>query len=204
MAKKPKMRLPDETDRLAWVTPDPTSDPVVPARHYLELDIETAQLHVSTVYQAEGGQSMRSWHGIERRYALPTYTDAERLTVSVNAGLFAKLFRTILAGSSVYWDGNNRVGRLTDAALQAEAELRDALGGFELDAPNGGLWEAGDWLSGIAPAEEYGITADTEDEGLEAIAEQIEHDARAEGAVVVGTLAHLQWVREQQTEDERN
>jgi hypothetical protein len=80
-------------------------------------------------WNAEIGNAVPSavWHGIIRRYDCPFTTKTQaRAFYAENRDLFA----AVVNGLSEKWDGNNYVGKLTPAAIDAEEsieyELRNA------------------------------------------------------------------------------
>lgn len=185
-----RFRLPEETDRYAWIVADPTASPAAACEVRLTLDTESGELQVNFERQAFGGDTMREVEGLDVSVQLPKTPDAVRVTTAINAGKFDQLLERMCGDDDL-------------DAWRASSELEDALSDYELNEPQAGVYEAGFWLDGIDPAEEYGITADSSEEVLEAIASQIEAEAYQDcGAVLVGTLAHLQWVREQLQDDD--
>lgn len=97
----------------------------------------------------------------------------------------APLARAVAAGHETYWDGYNMVGRLTtDEAREADEELRalfDEGGGLVWTRSDVTVWSPSDWLGEYA---RDGITADTTDDELEAIAEEDALIAADDGAVL--------------------
>src|SRR5690606_6095881 len=87
------------------------------------------------------------------------------------------------------WDGNNHVCRMTDDAMMADGELERLL----RDYPHvhGGAWDAGDWLYEAYESGDLGLTAETTDEELEALAERWEQEARDAGICLLGTIEAL-------------
>lgn len=199
-----RFRVKPETDRLAWICPDPSANPPVPLQHYLALDTRDGSLFVGWSYQSDNAVPMGVWHGIVRRYNLPTATNAEALTKAINKGEFDGLFDRICKGTEVVWNGNNHVARSTDDVVAAEEELLEELATYTLAPDTGGLWDAADWLQYIDIAAEYGITSDTTDEELEEIAERIEAEARSDGAVVYRTLETLEDARRELDDEDDN
>jgi len=178
-----------EMDKTALVEHDPSSQAFRAMSPYLELDLEDEKtpLYLGTVYGIDGAPES-VWHGRRRRYWLPNNVNAEELTTDINAGVFNELFQRILDGSEVVWDGDNYVGRLNEDARKAEEELEEELEGYEDESI--GLYEAGDWLQDSS-TESLGVTASSTDEELAKIAQELEEEARAEGAVVVGIEEYL-------------
>lgn len=186
--KKATFRVP-EMERTELLEVDPSSQSLRPQTPYIELDLTSPDkpLDIDTYCQIDG-TPISVWHGVVRRYCLSPYTNAEDLTTDINAGVFDELFQRIVDGSEVEWDGDNHVGRLNEDAREAEEELEKLLEDYADGSI--GLWEAGDWLQHNAD-EDLGVTASSTDEELAKKAKELEDDARAEGAVVVGIEEHL-------------
>ena len=84
------------------------------------------------------------------------------------------------AGHSVFWDGSNHVGRLTEDAADAMAEIEREIAASADDDDYIQVWDAGDWLQ-LSSAEDLEITAETTDEELDAIAKRLTDEAKHEG-----------------------
>lgn len=153
-----------------------------PQPAYIELDTQDGSLHAD--YNAEIGNAIpfSVYHGLHRRYGIPILTGdaANRVMEEI-----APLAERIVAGTEVEWDGNNNVAVLTADALAAEEELEAHLGlpsqdyGYQ-DGPNQGFDESdlvGVWDIDAATngceVDEYDITADTTDDRLDEIEQNI-------------------------------
>ncbi|MEU0937550.1 hypothetical protein [Embleya sp. NPDC005971] len=158
---------------------------------YIELDLRNGTLLAS--YNAEIGNAVpfSVHHGFERRWDV---SQREHLTLSVptadaaNAFMkrIAPLADRILADWEEYWDGNNHVARLGEDALAAE-EAIEALVDVPWDeADLVAVWDV-DGATNGDEVTEYGITADTTDERLDEIEEEIRVSmaGAGEGDVVV-------------------
>src|SRR5690606_40606943 len=139
---------------------------------YLALDTRDGSIWLSTRAQADNTVPMEVWHGIVRRYYLPANVDAQRLTQEINSGAFDSLFERIVDGSEIVWDGQNLVCRMTDDAYAADRELGERL----MDYPytHEGAIFAGYWLWYAYANGDLGLTAETTDEELEALAERLD------------------------------
>lgn len=185
------------TDELAFVSDDPTSTTGEPLSHYLELDIEYKRVRFGERYSTDNAVPMRVWHGLVRRYELPTFTDAVALTQAINNGEFDSLLGRIVENTEIVWDGHNWVCEFHPDAEEAEQELQEKLRDYELDMGDcGGVWSARDWLRHVDIAQEYGVTADSTEEELERIAEKIEKEARVDKVVLYGLRDTLRQVRD--------
>ena len=118
-----------------------------------------------------------------------------------------ELLSRICDGHIIEWDGNNHVGRMTDDAADAHNELVLELEDADALPEPAGLWDVCNWLDGIgrdAVREEYGITADTTDSELDAIAKRIDEEAANENVVLYGTWEYVVQLREEAAEDEED
>jgi hypothetical protein len=66
----------------------------------------------------------------------------------------------------------------------------------EVEVEDCGRLDAGDWLT-----DDAGVTADTTDAGLAALAVQLREEAARETIVLDGLEAHLEWVRDRLIEE---
>jgi hypothetical protein len=137
---------------------------------YIELDLREGTLLADYNSEIGTGIPFSVYHGFERRYGIPvlTGTAADELMREL-----APLAERILADWESDFDGNNRVAVLGEDAQAAEAELEELLreretGPDELVAE----WGIDGAVNG-AEAEEYDITADTTDERLAEIEDEI-------------------------------
>lgn len=197
-----KYRVTPITDPNALCSPDYSAAPIRPCEPYLELDTRDGTLYIGTQHQCENMIPFSVRYGICRRYDIPYDIDAERLTTAINNGEFDELFERIYVGTDYEWDGNNYVAELSDDARNAEDELQDLIDEIAAAGISAALWAAGDWLAAIDVAAEFGITVDTTDAELKAIATRIEDEAAQERVVVYDTEEYLQDVRQNLQYDE--
>ncbi|MGW5042184.1 hypothetical protein ACWEQK_28905 [Streptomyces parvulus] len=174
---------------------------------YIELDLRHDSLLAD--YNSEVGNAVpfAVHHGFERRYPIPILTgDAADRVLDEIAPMAAR----VLADWEEAWDGNNMVVRLGEAAQAAEAEIEEhlglALGHGDLGFENQGFddsdlvaqWDI-DGATNGCEAEEYGITAETSDEGLDEIERRILTDLAGCGdspvAVCHGLDTYLRGLR---------
>jgi hypothetical protein len=139
---------------------------------YIELDLNEGTLLAD--YNSEVGNAVPStvFHGFERRYSIPTLTGsaADDLMRQI-----APLADRILADWEKVWDGNNHVARFGEDAAVAEEEILAAIGYDPEDRDTADLvavWDVDGACNG-AEVEDYDITADTTDERLDEIEEDI-------------------------------
>lgn len=189
-----------ETDPLALLSADPSSNPTRACWNALHLDPSTGKLWLDSHYHLDGTPA-EVWHGLQHRYSLPETVDAEAITEAINAGAIDPLVSRIVEGFDNVWDGNNHVGRLSDDAEEADKALS---AWCETNAPtlsgeSAGLWSAGDWFDGIGRdgvADEYGITAETTDAELEALASRMDDEAREHNVVLESAYNYIDAIRD--------
>lgn len=177
----------------AFCVADPTTNPTRPMTHFLTLDTRDGVVDIVEAYSTDG-YPLAARAGHVRRYAIPHTTDAAALTTAVKDGEFTRLLERVRSGAELVWDGNNYVTRVTDHVTTAEMKIREKIREHDMDTEFGGLWDAWDWVQGIDPAD-LGITADSTDEQLEAVAQELEAEAQAHGAVLYHTRQMLEAVR---------
>ena len=181
-------RVEQAENRTDFCEADPSAGTLKPMEVYLHIDLNTHKTYIDTYYHIDG-VPVEIWHGVVRRYRIQSDVDAVELTADINNGKFDEVLSRIVDGSDVVWDGDNWVGRLTDDGHDAEHDLEKILLEYSGDGMIG-LWEAGDWLQDSS-TESLGVTASSTDEELAKIAQELEEEARAEGAVVVGIEEYL-------------
>jgi len=138
---------------------------------YIWLDCESATM--GAAYNGEIGNAVPSdiYHGLVRRYYLPypIYASAANNLMA----MIMPLAERVCAGFEAVWDGSNRIGTLSDDALQAESEIEHLIA-QSLDEESDAIkvWDAADWLDSTDPltvAEELGITADMSEDDVLAL-----------------------------------
>ena len=166
---------------------------------YVELDCETGRFTADYNPEIGYGVPEAVWHGCTRRYEIPCLLadPANKLLAELRP-----LAQRIVDGYETIWDGNNHVGSLDEDAQTAEAELARCCTEL-MEQPNEAdcivEWDAEEWLSGCDVAAEYGITAQTTDKELDAIAKRIENEADAN--IMISDLpSYLRSVREEVAE----
>ncbi len=151
------------------------------------------------------------WHHRHLTISVKTYgggpVDGPALVDWLRDDEGQELLSRICDGHSIEWNGNNHVGRLTDDAEDAYNELSMELADADALPEPAGLWDVGDWLDGVgrdAVREEYGITADTTESELYAIAKRIDEEAANENVVLYGTWEYVVQLREKAAEEEED
>jgi len=117
----------------------------------------------------------------------------------------APLADRVLAGSEIEWDGNNHVGKLDEDAQDASDEIERICDELE-PAPSETVteWDACEFYDAVK--DELGVTADSTDAELEALAEELEEedsidDGTGGPMVLNGTLEFLQSIRDDLREE---
>jgi hypothetical protein len=161
-----------------------------PQPAYVQLDCETGKLTAD--YNGEIGNAVpfAVWHGLRLRWAIPPLKAgaANRLLEAL-----VPIAEKIVAGFSREWDGSNHVGRYTEAADEAIEDAREVCRDFGGDDDAIQSWDAADWLLDTPK----GLTAETTDEELAALAESLEAEADASGRFVLGLARHLERLRDE-------
>ncbi|MER5618747.1 hypothetical protein [Streptomyces sp. NPDC002215] len=174
---------------------------------YIELDLRQELLLAD--YNSEIGNAVpfSVRHGLDRRYSIPVVTaDAANRVMREIAPLAAR----ILADWEEVWDGRNMVARLGTDAIAAEDEIEVMLGiCHPYESPFGegdlvGVWDIDSAVNG-SEVEEYGITAETGDERLDEIEQEVLTDLAdcGEGSVAVchGLDTYLRGLRDELRQD---
>lgn len=173
---------------------------------YIELDLREGVLLADYNAEIGNGQPFSVFHGFDRRYGIPVLTAKAANEVMHE---IAPLAERILSDWEEQWNGSNHIARL---GQDAEEEINAKLGvnsPYEMpfDAEDMvGQWDIGGVVNG-SEAEEYEITAETTDERLKEIEEEILTDLaecdESPVAVCEELEAHLRGVREELAEEDK-
>lgn len=167
---------------LKSVTSTPESDPMLrdtggELRPTLWISLERETAGVSMDSYAPGtGTPADEWHGRTITASLLTedgIPDENELREYLADDGMALLQR-IYDGGSIDWDGSNHIGHINDDADDAYAELRSAIDA--LPRCSLAIWACADWFGACSDAE-LGITSDTTDAEIAALAESYETGA---------------------------
>jgi hypothetical protein len=157
---------------------------------FLALDLEDGELTCDSNPEIGGGVPVSVFHYRTLRWDIPCLTAASANSLMEAV---APLAVRVLAGAEIMWDGNNFVGVL-DADADGAAEEINAMCGEENFDPSEQVvvYDASDWFNdGIESALESlvnnGLTPDSSDEEIEALAEQVQEEAQScsQGGVIV-------------------
>ena len=180
-------RIAPETERTAYLDIDASASPMRERPATLKYDPRDDSLWVSLGHQCDNAITFDEYHGLVRRWRLDPRIDAAAFTDDVNNGALERWLPTIRAGFSEHWDGSNTVALYSPEAQTAIDDLGDYLSELDPMSENAGVWDAGDWLAQDSPASN-GITAETTDEQLATIADDIETYAKTDGVILSNTL----------------
>lgn len=173
-----------------------------PQRCFIALDLEDGTLWAD--YNAEIGSAVPEavWNGRTIRFPAPCMTAAGMNHLMDE---IAPLADRVLAGSEIEWDGNNHVGKLDEDAQDASDEIERICDELE-PAPSETVteWDACEFYDAVK--DELGVTADSTDAELEALAEKLEEEDSiyewTGGPMVLnGTLEFLQSIRDNLREE---
>jgi hypothetical protein len=169
-----------------------------PQQVYVELDLEDGRLEVD--WDGEIGNAVPApvYHRRVLRWYLwkiPTAGGSNELVEKITP-----LAQRVLDGASVEWDGNNMSGTFTQDAQDAIDEIEGIVDGwFDEFTARVEPVDAWDWIDGND--DDLGVTADSSDEDLKRIAEEIRSGASPETdggyVVIVGLTDYLEEVREE-------
>ncbi|MDQ7794167.1 MAG: helix-turn-helix domain-containing protein [bacterium] len=157
-----------------------------PQPAYIEIDPSTWTVTATHDGEIGGAVPMAVWHGLYRRIPVDPYLRGRVVADMLEDPELQTLIGRICAGHSIEWDGNNRVGRLSEDAQQA---LQDAIEWVDsyIDDPTDrvAVYDAGEWLRGSPPP----VTATSTDEEITQWDREIEEEARREGVILEGSVA---------------
>ncbi|NIV31899.1 MAG: hypothetical protein GWN58_21160 [Anaerolineae bacterium] len=137
-----------------------------------------------------GSMDAGDYHGRTYNIRLDQRPDQDKAQEYLLSEKGQRWLQEICDGHSVEWNGHNMVGSLTEEAETILDILIQDLNG--LPESEWQLWQVDDWLN----QSEIEITAETTDEEITRLAEQIEHDAKAEHVVLQGIARFLRQERE--------
>lgn len=160
-----------------------------PCKVLLIVDTETGETRLETRRASTAVVPTRVYNGLDVEFELSPYLPADRVEKWVRSSEVRSLVGRIVAGTTVEWDGINRTARRTyDAecaldSLSCEAEsLPERMECF--DVVHGTTWLL-DW-------NDPRMSADTTDDEIEALAEEIKYDAHDDGVLVLGVKEALE------------
>lgn len=168
---------------------------------YINLDLADGALYAD--YRATNGTPGRVWLGQVRAWEIPPLVAdaANKLMQDI-----APLAQRILDGSDI--EVNPRtgdpIGVLNDDAAAAEWEIYEIIENWREDpaVPTVEEIKAAEWYAAcdVDPCDELGLTAETTDDELPAVAARIEDDIRAAAEGVVVVTGAEEWVRARRDE----
>lgn len=171
-----------------------------PQPAFLELDPQNGSVRFGTDLEVGNGVPMDVWHHRVLRWDVPPNLTGRGCAEVY--GEMSPLLEQVASGHSIEWDGHNMVGRMTEAAREASEGIEDRLRGAHESFECAEVWDAGEWIwvgqTLTSLGEHLGITPDTTDQEIAAIAETEQQiAAREHGAVLFGDLSkELRDVRE--------
>lgn len=173
---------------------------------WLWLDCASRKLSCRCASRDRTGMPAGVWHGLTLRWQLPALTaDAANALMSDLADAAGR----VCDGFERAWDGHNFVGRYDEDARAAQDEIERAIERREPWSPHEviEMWDAADWLGALGSlaqqGAELGITADTTDDELDAVAARVEGEAAEDGHRVRDVEEHLRDIV-RQLRDERD
>lgn len=175
----------------------------------LSLDIRTGALSCAYDPTIGGGSTFDHYHRLILAERIPCLTAEAANAFMAEVVPLAQL---VVDGATVEWDGSNHVGRFTTAAMAAWERITELCdeGAFD-DSQTVSWWSVSSWFSegDAATVETLGITADTTDEQLEAMAKEQVEIAATNGAAGYNildddeTLTYLTGLRDELRDEVR-
>ena len=164
-------------------------------RFEVTFDFADASYTVQERHQSENGTSFYNAYGHAASYDLPQNTDASAFASWV-AGEVRPILLRIKRGYKTRWNGNE-IAVFTDSAKAAKDTLDALMDACEVPTldEGQGQWDAGDWLSS-APQQtltDYGVTAASDEDDLNAAAEEIDENALGMNVRLSGTRKWLEY-----------
>lgn len=160
---------------------------------YVELE-EDGTVNASYDPEIGGAVPMTVWHGRDRRYPVSNSISMDGLKALL--AYITPLLQRVHDGLSIEWDGSNIVGRLTEAAENAEAKISRICESDEWDTVD--IMDAGEWLypsiardhdhSRVKIGSDIVITRYTGERRLEQLARKLEREAEADGILLDGDM----------------
>lgn len=151
---------------------------------YVSLNCEAAILRAAVNGEIGNAVPFSVWHRLVLRWSIPSLLPevANELLREI-----APLARRVVAGFEIQWDGHNNVGRYTDDADEACAEIEALCSGEWSEEQQVREWDARDWYNGGAQAElvALGLTATSTDQECAALADELRDDVER-GLFVTG------------------
>lgn len=186
----------------------PTYDPYVAMDGHhsftsLHIDPRDRTAWVSQEYKT-GSTLMSIYYRLRLELGVQWHPDEAELREYLQGGDGQDYLRTICDGFEEEWNGSNMVGRYDDDAESAIAMLQRDLGeedGYGRFQNKYQFWSVDDWVD----AEEWGLSADSSDQDIETLIEEILSVAKADNVVLsemVGLGEYLRGVRQEMIDNE--
>jgi len=123
------------------------------------------------------------WIGLEDAYPLPPLVDATQLRAWVEDEVLPRA-QPLAEAYQTVWEDVQQFGRFPGSECE-KMDFDEWMTTHEPPLHDGGLWSVGDWLAGGVPE----IRADTTDEALLALANEIVREAEQANVVLVGGIS---------------
>jgi hypothetical protein len=176
-----------------WIVGD--GDDWIPELELFLDEDGSARLTAGSRHNSDNGTLFSVWHGRDHQWRRSlsqgslTVADPDRLK-EIGEAVLPLLLR-VRAGLDTYWDGNNMRGRLSDDAADARKAI-DKLLGHPWEEEEGMAWQSDEWIAyraweWIDPVVDEGVTYETTDEELVALADDDEAIARSDKVLLHGS-----------------
>ena len=171
-------------------------------RFDVTFDYADATWSVTERHQSENMTSFYEYYGNAQSFTLPANTDASQFAGWVAADVQPLLDR-IKKGYSGEWKNGNEVARFDEDATDAKEALTAFFDRYDDRIPmleSGGAADAADYLWDVRKTilADYGITATSTLDDIEAAAESVNADALDDLVRLEGTAGYLSDLRDEQ------
>ena len=193
------------TTTLTHCTETPGKMDYVPSKSWhfeVTFDYADATWSVTERHESENMTSFYEYYGNAQSFTLPDNTDASEFAKWVAEDVQPILNR-IMAGYSTEWKNSNEVARFDENAEEAKETLSAFFDRYNDSIPvldGGGSADAADYLYDVKNTilAEYGITATSTLEDIQAAAESVDADALDNLVRLEGTARYITDLRDEQ------
>ena len=142
---------------------------------FIEVDTTTPELSADYSGEIGGGVPESVWSGKRLRYSISPHLTADEIN-------------TLLDEVAAVLEKDPDAG---DFGGDVERMCADRL------TESHGVMAVEDWMQGIDPCDEYGLTADSDDDDIETIAAAMVDYATGEGCTITGAIGFCEYLRDE-------
>ncbi len=123
---------------------------------YIEIELGgNSTPQASPNYEIGNAVPFDVWHNRTIRISVDNSVDGDALDELLSSERFAELVAIARADYATEWDGNNYVGRLTNAGEEALDEIQELAD----DLPTLNVWSPDDWINAVLKTTPEGLYA---------------------------------------------